>query len=42
MANLDREWSAGVRVNESAVPRSKAHAEDNLNPNFCVVTKYAR
>lgn len=42
MTNLDWEWPAGVRTNESAVPRPKAHAEDYLNPNFSVAAKYAR
>ena len=41
MTNFDWEWSAGMRTNESAVPRPKAHAEDHLDPHFSVVAKYA-
>lgn len=40
MMNLDWEWSAGMRTNESAVPRPKAHAEDHINPYLGVVAKY--
>lgn len=41
MTNFDREWSAGMRTNEFAAPRPKAHAEDHLNPHLRVVAKYA-